>query len=218
MRLTRNPLAAIEVQRTRSTLRGHGAPPDLIGKAPGWFLKEYVLTTLWIRSTSATVALLEKVERRSWGGWDQLVFSEELNWGVGENVSCCHTDCLAKQLRSDASVPKAAGVHPPRCAGAGDAFPSADLPPLGSRNRWPRINSSKGWRTGGYNSLAIPFHRFGPCTSKEAACQPDRPCPGVSSASARTPASSAAGGGRRRGKGRNPKAAKSKRSQDDVRS
>eukprot|EP00966_Prymnesium_polylepis_P221617 5127247-Prymnesium_polylepis.1 len=73
MRLTRNPLPAIESQRTQPELeRGRGAPPDLVGKSPGWFLKEYVLAALWIRSTARTVALLEQVEARSWGAWDQL--------------------------------------------------------------------------------------------------------------------------------------------------
>ncbi|KAL1521958.1 hypothetical protein AB1Y20_021604 [Prymnesium parvum] len=174
-RLAANPLPAVEAQRTRRTRRGAGAPPDLVGKAPGWFLKEFALTSLWIRATPATAALLRRAEARTWGAWDQLVFSEELNWGAGENASCCHTDCLAALLYTDASVPKAKATPPPRCAAA-LAVPSAPPPPHAGRNRWGAPNSSKGWHAAAYNSLAIPFHRFGSCTSKEASCEPSH-CP-----------------------------------------
>ena len=59
MRLRRDPLPAIGAMRTREDEQyGKGVRPDVLGGTPGWFLKEFYLHTLWIRSTPTTRALL----------------------------------------------------------------------------------------------------------------------------------------------------------------
>ena len=47
---------------------------------------------MFVRATDATTALARRVENRTWGGWEQGVFNEELSWGLhaGREVGCCH--------------------------------------------------------------------------------------------------------------------------------
>ena len=158
-RLLRNPLPVITAQRTAK-----GPPPDVLGKAPGWFLKEYVLSGIWIRSTVTTRALLERVEARTWGAWDQLIFSEELNWGAGRGAACCHTNCLSATM-SVKAAPKGPARLARECLSSEATPPGAPAPPNGTRNNWRTP-----WRVGDYNSLPIPHHRFGPCTGRAVTC------------------------------------------------
>ena len=45
---------------------------------------------MFVASGGVTTALMWRVLLRTIHGWEQGVFNEELNWGVGKNVSCCH--------------------------------------------------------------------------------------------------------------------------------
>lgn len=138
-RLRRNPLGALSALHTRSEAQyGAGKRPDVIGGTPGWFLKQYVLSAgVWIRSTTSTRQLLHRSELRVVGCWDETVFTEELNWGSGRNVTCCHAECFAKQFSTRPVVRGADRSHAARrtCAEDG-AMPLAPAPPIESRNGW----------------------------------------------------------------------------------
>jgi hypothetical protein len=84
-RLVRNPLPAIAALRTRDEAQyGLGAPPDVLGGAPGWYLKEYYLHTVWLRACDATRALLRRAEARVRGASDQTVRARHFGCPV-----CC---------------------------------------------------------------------------------------------------------------------------------
>lgn len=50
----------------------------------------YNVGLMWLRSTSATLALVRRCEARSHGGWEQGIFNEEISWAEGGGrVQCC---------------------------------------------------------------------------------------------------------------------------------
>jgi hypothetical protein len=99
-RLLRDPLPVLATMRTRS-----GALPDVLGHTPGWFAKHfYISSPFFVRSTLATRALLRAATPRVRGAHEDVVFSEELNFGAGLAAACCHTECLGKQLLGSATA------------------------------------------------------------------------------------------------------------------
>ena len=179
-RLLRNPLPALAALRTRSDAQyGSGVRPDVIGGAPGWFLKQYYLHTMYIRSTTATRIMVARAAARTRGADDALVFSEELNWGDGMNRSslpCCHHDCLSKQFASQLGT--RIGRPTSATCSFDDNPPLARGPPAEGRNVWAKNGSKNVWRPGRYNTLSIPQHRFGRCTGRDVACTGLHPaCP-----------------------------------------
>ena len=200
-RLKRDPLPAFGALRTRADVQyGAGAAPDMISTTPGWFLKQVGFPMgVWIRSTRATRALLARTEIRVNGCSDETLFTEELNWGAGANATCCHAECMAKLTGSEPVVRS----HVPQtteatCAEDG-TVPLAPGPPKASRNGWADSRAHNGsgmkrygttraglplyqraWREDAYNTLAIPMHKFGRCTGRDASCvglHPDCPPP-----------------------------------------
>jgi hypothetical protein len=188
LQLARNPLPALRAMRTRAGAQyGDGAPPDLVGATPGWFMKQIGLSTgVWIRSTADTRALARRAEARVPGCWDETVFTEELNWGAGANATCCHAECLSKHLPKSAVKIKLPAGARAVCAAEG-ALPLAPPPPRQGRNGWADPAHKNGtkrygttragqplyqraWREDAYNTLAIPMHRFGRCTGRDASC------------------------------------------------
>ena len=190
-RLKRDPLPAFGALRTRADVQyGAGAAPDMISTTPGWFLKQVGFPMgVWIRSTRATRALLARTEIRVNGCSDETLFTEELNWGAGANATCCHAECMAKLTGSEPVVRS----HVPQtteatCAEDG-TVPLAPGPPKASRNGWADSRAHNGsgmkrygttraglplyqraWREDAYNTLAIPMHKFGRCTGRDALC------------------------------------------------
>ena len=170
-----------------------GQPVEVLGAQPGYagwgFSKAFRTTAIWLRSTERTRALLRHVENRTFGGVDQLVLSEELNFGPPfANVSCCHTPCLGAPPLDCPRGPThlhattAPGPRPRHLAAGGlfdprptkvdkgwsppplrcrDDAPPAAPPPLATRLRW-----TKPWRPDADNELAARFLRFGRCTAK----------------------------------------------------
>ena len=200
--LLRNPLPAIAALRTRDEPEhGSGVRPDVIGHTPGWFLKQFGLSVgMWIRSTEATRTVLRRSEARVRGCQDEVVFTEELNWGDGVGnhsvMPCCHSECLSKQFTTEDKSTAAARKQkerrradaptPPRCA-ADDAPPRAPPPPNATRHGWADPTKKNGtrrygtsraglplvqlaWRPEAYNTLAIAVHRFGRCTGRDVSC------------------------------------------------
>ena len=178
--LVRDPVPALAALTTRADEQyGGGRPPRVVGSTPGWYLKQYGLQgPMWIRSGSATRQLLRRVESRTRGAWDDLVFSEELNWGAGANATCCHSECVTKQFLVTSTRRHGAAGRRLEASGrrattncrADDSPPAADGPPARGRHAWPKRGSSKGWKEAGYNSLSIPLHRFGRCTGRDTSC------------------------------------------------
>jgi len=171
-RLLLTPLPALDALRTRSGAQyGSGKRPDVVGGTPGWYLKQFTLHTMFIRSTSPTRRLLRQAEARSFGAWDELVFAEELSWGNGstpETLPCCHSTCLLNHFDSKPVVPSAPSPPWGSCQ-SDDALPHAEGPPAAGRHNWPK-KGSKVWRPAAYNTLAIPLHRFGRCTGRDSSC------------------------------------------------
>ena len=163
--------------------------PDVVGATPGWFLKQYSLGSLWLRSTRATREVVRRAELRVRGCDDEVVFTEELNWGAGSNAStlpCCHSTCLAAQLTTHPLVKRVPATSRVACA-SDDEPPLAPPPPNASRHGWADPNRRNGtkrygtsragaplvqlaWRPAEYNTLAIPMHRFGRCTGRDVSC------------------------------------------------
>ena len=171
VRLKRDPLPAIAVFQTRPDKQyGSSAKADVLGGTPGWFLKEYYLHTMWIRSTPATRALLRQAEARTFGVYDQTAFTEELNWGAGANATCCHTACLSAQTTSSPVVklPKSSSATEATTCAFDAKPPDAPPPPNATRHVWARYP----WRSDDYNDLKIPYHRFGRCTGRDVSCDP----------------------------------------------
>ena len=99
--LLRDPLPAIAAMRTRA-----GTIPAVLGHTPGWFAKHFYLSSpFFVRATPATRALLRAAAARVRGAHEDVVFSEELNFGAGSQAACCHTECLGKGLVGTAAVP-----------------------------------------------------------------------------------------------------------------
>ena len=192
-RLIRNPLPAIRSLTTRHDNQyGHGASPDVIGYTPGWFLKQFGFAAgLWVRSTPATKSVIHRAEARVRGCEAEVVFTEELNWGMASvNASmlpCCHHECLGAMF-TKSPVAKASQVrsrtHPKEGCASDDSPPLAPPPPNASRHGWARNGTIKrygttragqplyqaAWRADTYNTLTIPMHRFGRCTGRDASC------------------------------------------------
>ena len=73
------------------------APADVIAVWDGPGQRYLNVGLMWIRSTAGTRELARRSENRSWVGWEQQVFNEELNFNEDlTGVRCCHTTCLKK--------------------------------------------------------------------------------------------------------------------------
>jgi hypothetical protein len=200
-RLKRDPLPAFGALRTRAEVQyGAGAAPDMISTTPGWFLKQVGFPMgVWIRSTRATRALLARTEIRVNGCSDETLFTEELNWGAGANATCCHAECMAKLTGSEPVVRSYVPQTTEATCAEDGTVPLAPGPPKASRNGWADSRAHNGsgikrygttraglplyqraWREDAYNTLAIPLHKFGRCTGRDASCvglHPDCPPP-----------------------------------------
>ena len=86
-RFTRNPVSWLLAMRTRD-----GRAVDVLPHQDG---KAGLLNVglMFVRSSWRTIALARRVENRSFGGWEQGIFNEEVSWGeLGwkDGLACCH--------------------------------------------------------------------------------------------------------------------------------
>ena len=68
-------------------------PADVVADVDLFAGKSYFLNVglMWVRSTPSTISLVRRCEARSFGGWEQGVFNEEINWGdSADNITCCY--------------------------------------------------------------------------------------------------------------------------------
>ena len=90
------------------------APADVVAVWDGPGSRYLNVGIMWMRSTPATLELARRSENRSWVGWEQQIFNEELNFNKElSGVRCCHTICLKKFLshasNASAKLPKKSG-------------------------------------------------------------------------------------------------------------
>jgi len=122
-------------------------PTDVVAVWDGPGSRYLNVGIMWVRSTPGTIALAVRSENRSFVGWEQQVFNEELNYGEDAvSVRCCHSRCLkrlavassaskrlpGKSKDGTAARAKAEGVD--RCDD--DGAPPALFPPSRSREPW----------------------------------------------------------------------------------
>ena len=121
-------------------------PADVVAVWDGPGSRYLNVGIMWMRSTASTRALTLRAENRSFVGWEQQVFNEELNYGEDSaGVRCCHTRCLkrlclssnatrrlpAKSEQGTLARTRAEGAD--RCD---DDAPPAAFPPKLSREPW----------------------------------------------------------------------------------
>lgn len=157
---------------------------DVIAYWDGVKQKMLNVGLMWLRSTPDVLATVKRVQNRTWAGWEQAVFTEELNWR--SNASCCHcSPCLLKhhfeKSLSTHQRQRNVGAVRERFRNEGQPVcsetlaPSADDPPFGSLFVWKRqgnhstaVAQRRPWGSTGWNELID--RKVGRCTTKEAAC------------------------------------------------
>lgn len=133
--------------KTASSARAMPADVIAVWDGPGY--RYLNVGIMWLRSTDGTRELSRRAENRSWAGWEQQVFNEELNFNSElAGVRCCHTACLKHFCRaSNASkrLPQKTGAGAKarqkddgedRCR---DSLPWAAAPPALSTEPWARL-------------------------------------------------------------------------------
>jgi hypothetical protein len=122
------------------------APADVVAVWDGPGARYLNVGIMWVRSTDGTRELSRRAENRSWAGWEQQVFNEELNFNedlVG--IRCCHTPCLkhwvvtnnaSRQLPSKSSSGTAARQRAEGSDRCSDDAPLAAAPPRASTETW----------------------------------------------------------------------------------
>ena len=81
------------------------APSDVVAVWDGPGSRYLNVGIMWVRSTVGTRELSRLAENRSWVGWEQQVFNEELNFRAELlAVRCCHTACLKHYSRKSTAV------------------------------------------------------------------------------------------------------------------
>ena len=132
---------------------------------------------MWLRSTDRTRTLTRRCENRTFAGWEQGVFNEEINFNAElSSVRCCHSMCFKRlftQSKVVKSLPtrsskgaqvrlKAEGED--RCT---DDQPFAEMPPRGSHEvqvkKWTGVNET-------LRSKHMSNRRTGRCNHAGNAC------------------------------------------------
>ena len=138
-------------------------PPDIVGTTSGWELRHDLL---WVRSTTATRALADRAENRTWGSSLHSVWNEELSYNQElKNISCCHTPCVRRYITSSGAW---VGTNKAECLGGSDMTPAihTSAPPQGTLIEWKH----PGWHAGRYNEH-LPFTReWARCTDPANYC------------------------------------------------
>ena len=145
---------------------------------------------MWLRSSDATRAVVERTANRTRAGWDQAIFNEELQFTQltrnRTTPTCCtHINhvwdrlfgrdwalhysskgeaALLQRIQREGELRCAPGVHSTL------TIPQAVEPPFMSRYRW-----KEGWHADAYNELPVSRRRLGRCTWDSASCQRSQP-------------------------------------------
>lgn len=145
-----------------------GTPLDVFNWWDGPHERTVNVGLMWIRASLSALALVRKVQNRTFAAWEQGVFNEELQHRY-TNLSCCHCNSLAntwfnrswKDHKGKATASHVAARFEregqPRCA-ADDELPPGDSPPNASNWNW----NVSGWLPNSYNWIARRY--YGRCT------------------------------------------------------
>jgi len=170
------------------TKQGHPSwpphrPVEVVAVHDGPHNKMLNVGLLWVRSSEQTRRLAVRVENRTWAGWDQYIFNEEINYIFNEDSTdtpgfgCCHTVCLLNALtpqysasRDNYAKSKVGATlrkkreGPDRCAANGTILPSMGHSPIS--HFW-----ALAWDPSAYNvALKYGHRKSGRCTTMEASC------------------------------------------------
>jgi hypothetical protein len=183
------PLPFLRAARTVA-----GDEPDVIALHDGRRKGLFNVGLMYVRASVTATRMSAHCENRSFGGWEQGVFNEELNFGIGRELKCCHAPPQSQCDLTTFARPnnwihnlghEPAHARKRRSIDGEDAcaplLPSATPPPRDSRYQWIAVepNSTQtegqkptrlsGWQSGHYNMLASrPLAR---CTALDNLCR-----------------------------------------------
>ena len=173
-----NTLAPAE-RKAKGTAAQQPGPADVVAVWDGPTARYLNVGIMWLRSTPGTVELARRAENRSFSGWEQAVFNEEINFnGDLLNVRCCHTSCLRKLLTTSMVAKQLPGKDAKstllRGKSEGTDRCSEDQPPAAS----PPRDSPERWAHGGrwktMNETLRAKHsssrKFGRCNNELNVC------------------------------------------------
>lgn len=141
----------------------NGGPLDVFSWWDGSNEKMYNVGLLWVRASPEALSMVQRVLNRTFSGWEQALFNEELQWRSA--LSCCHSRELMWNMfnqsrrdhRAKANVNYTRWrIHvegQPRCAEEG-TLPPAEPPPNGSAYVW-NTREEGGWHALDYNVLRV---------------------------------------------------------------
>ena len=124
---------------------------------------------LWVRSTPYTTKLMSRTENRTWAGWDQMIFNEELNFNLDfQSIGCCFSAMLKRatrtQVNGDAVQKTTTGAFLRRSIEGADIC-NSNVPIAASAPPHSRIYTLNHWSHGMYNEPSKLNHRReGRCT------------------------------------------------------
>lgn len=132
---------------------------------------------MWLRSTDRTRALTVRCENRTFAGWEQGIFNEEINFNIDlSSVRCCHSMCfkrlfatskVAKALPSKSSKGDQVRLKSEGADRCTDEQPFAAMPPRGSHEvqvkKWTGVNET-------FRSKHMSNRRNGRCNHAGNAC------------------------------------------------
>ena len=154
------------------------APADVVAMWDGPRSRYLNVGIMWLRSTNSTRLLTRRAENRTFSGWEQEIFNEEINFNQDlAGVRCCHTICirrLAVDSKVRAKLPrKDQKSNSLRAKIEGHAVCSTDQPyairpPHGSAEHWVRLWNSTGDTP---NSKHLSNRRYGRCNHRGNVCR-----------------------------------------------
>ena len=177
---------------------------DVVAMYDGPQYKLLNVGSLWIRSTPATRALVDRVFNRTWLSGEQLTLNEELNYNADfAGIGCCHTRCFRqaatkieekfRETKAGLAVRKQIEREEDVCEDRTKAMRIVG-PPAGTRYKWNKHvcykcqgeNATVGWSSDHYNWITRNKLRFGRCTAIDNVCVVSPSLAGGSNGSANT--------------------------------
>ena len=165
-----NPVPALRMLHTAS-----GAAIDIAAVHDGPQNKMLNIGLLWLRASPTAIELVRRSENRTWGGWDQYIVNDELNFNIAlAKLTCCHSPCIKRAFstQGDAADKSSKGARTRRRAEGADTC-SSDMPIAASPPSGSRLGHGL-WSPSAYNlPQKLNHRRFGRCThlSKTDSCR-----------------------------------------------
>lgn len=173
-----SPLPAIHELRAKS-----GAQLDVLGWWDGPTERLLNVGLMWVRSSQEAISLVHRVLNRTFAGWEQGLFTEELQFGF-ENITCCHSnvfmlDWFRRSMKDHKGKASSANVRArfereglPECAAHDELLPEGKAPPATTRFVWNgNPQPGAGWDPHIFNHLPLFNRSWGRCTvPRDSSC------------------------------------------------